>query len=123
MGAAPSTPSEVVDAYHRAWTTGDIGTAMSLVDDDVVVSAPNEEVRTREDWQAYIAGFAPRLTGAPLVTRLVDGDHVALWYLPQTAVTTTTQASELFTVRDGRITEIRLVFDRPAYVPPGQEPR
>ena len=48
---------------------------------------------------------------------MTDGTRVALWYFPQTAVTTTTLASELFTVREGRITEIRLAFDRLGYAP------
>jgi hypothetical protein len=45
---------------------------------------------------------------------------VALWYFPQTAVTQTTLASELFTVRNGQIVEIRLAFDRLGYIPPDQ---
>jgi hypothetical protein len=45
---------------------------------------------------------------------------VALWYFPQTAVTQTTLASELFTVRNGKIVEIRLAFDRLGYIPPDQ---
>ena len=59
------------------------------------------------------------LTAAPELTRMTDGDRVALWYFPQTAVTTTTLASELFTVRSGQIVEIRLAFDRLGYMPAG----
>jgi hypothetical protein len=62
------------------------------------------------------------LTGAPEHARMTDGDRVALWYFPQTEVTTTTMASELFTVRNGKIVEIRLAFDRLGYVPQSQQP-
>ena len=53
---------------------------------------------------------------------MTDGDRVALWYFPQTAATTTTLASELFTVDNGQIVEIRLAFDRLSYVPKSQQP-
>ena len=113
-------PAAIVDAYHRAWTSGDIDTALGYLADDVEVHAPDERVQTKADWHRYLSGFAPRLTGAPELTRLVDGARVALWYYPQTAATSTTLASELFTVRDGAITEIQLAFDRLGYVPQHQ---
>jgi len=68
------------------------------------------------DWNHYVASFVPMLTGAPEHAQMTDGERVALWYFPQTAVTTTTLASELFTVCDGQIVEIRLAFDRLGYV-------
>jgi len=48
--------------------------------------------------------------------------RLALWYFPPTAATTTTLASELFTVRGGQIVEIRLAFDRLGYTPQEQQP-
>ena len=53
---------------------------------------------------------------------MTDRDRVALWYFPQTAATTTTLASELFTVQEGQIVEIRLAFDRLGYIPHEQQP-
>lgn len=111
-----------VEAYHRAWTSGDVDRALTYVSDDVRCFAPDEKVTTKGDWHEYLAGFVPMLTGAPEHTRMTDGGRVALWYFPQTAVTTTTLASELFTVREGQITEIRLAFDRLGYIPQEQQP-
>lgn len=111
-----------VEAYHRAWTGGDVDEALTYVSDDVRCFAPDEDVSTKRDWHAYLAGFTPMLTGAPEHARMTDGDRVALWYFPQTSVTTTTLASELFTVRDRQIVEIRLAFDRLGYVPTSQRP-
>ena len=107
----------IVDAYHRAWTSGDVDLALKYVSDDVRCFAPDAGVATKTDWQEYLSGFVPMLTGAPEHDRMAEGDRVALWYFPQTAVTTTTLASELFTVRDGQIVEIRLAFDRLGYRP------
>lgn len=111
-------PLAVVQAYHEAWTSGDVESALTHLADDVRCFAPDEDVTTKGDWQVYLASFVPMLTGAPEHARMVDGSRVALWYFPQTDVTTTTLANELFTVDDGQIVEIRLAFDRLGYAPP-----
>jgi ketosteroid isomerase-like protein len=112
----------IVEAYHRAWTSGNVDQALTLVSDEVRCYAPDEDVTTKSDWHQYLAGFVPMLTGAPEHARMANDDQVALWYFPQTAATRTTLASELFTVRDGQIVEIRLAFDRLGYVPREQQP-
>lgn len=109
-----------VQAYHHAWTSGDVDRAMTYVADDVRCYAPDENVTTKADWHDYLTRFVPMLTGAPEHARMTDGARVALWYFPQTAVTKTTLASELFTVRGREIVEIRLAFDRLGYVPQEQ---
>ncbi len=111
-----------VEAYHQAWTSGDVERALTCVSDDVRCFAPDENITTKNDWHDYLANFVPMLTGAPEHSRMTDGDRVAIWYFPQTAVTTTTLASELFTVRQGQIVEIRLAFDRLGYIPQQQQP-
>ncbi len=111
-----------VEAYHQAWTSGDVERALTYVSDDVRCFAPDENVTTKNDWHDYLASFVPMLTGATEHTRMTDGDRGALWYFPQTAATNTTLASELFTVRHGQIVEIRLAFDRLAYIPQQQQP-
>lgn len=111
-----------VEAYHQAWTSGDVDRALTYVSEDVRCFAPDENVATKGDWREYLVGFVPMLTGAPEQTRMTDAGRVALWYFPQTEVTTTTLASELFTVREGQIVEIRLTFDRLGYIPQEQQP-
>ena len=118
VGVGPT----IVQAYHQAWTSGDVDLAMTYVSEEVRCFAPDPDVTTKTDWQKYLSGFVPMLTGAPELARMADGDRFALWYFPQTAVTTTTLASELFTVRDGQIVEIRLAFDRLGYVPREHQP-
>lgn len=112
------TPVATVEAYHRAWTGGDVELALTYLSDSVVCAAPDPAITTKAHWREYLSRFVPMLTGAPELTRMTDGDRVALWYFPQTAVTDTTLASELFRVEDGRITDIRLCFDRLNYMPP-----
>lgn len=111
-----------VEAYHRAWTSGDVDHALTYVSNDVRCFAPDANVTTKDDWRGYLTSFVPMLTGTPEHTRMTDGNRVALWYFPQTAATTTTLASELFTVQGGEIVEIRLAFDRLGYLPRDQRP-
>ena len=108
---------DVVLDYHQAWTSGDVDRAMKCVSDDFVCQAPDGRLE-KEAYREYLASFVPHLTGAPDVARFAEGEHVALIYYPQTAVTKTTPATEYFTVRDGVIVESLLMFDRLSYAPP-----
>lgn len=87
--------------YHQAWTSGDVEGAMDRVSDDVVCHAPGAVLDGKEAYHGYIAGFAPSLTGIREVASFADGDRVALFYYPQTAVTATAPAAECFTSETG----------------------
>lgn len=117
---AQETAHDVVKNYHRAWTGGDVEHAMTLVADDITCRAPGIDFSGKEAYQGFIAGFAPALTGVADIAEFAQGDRVALFYYPQTAATSTTPAAECFTVRDGKISESVLIFDRLSYGPGGQ---
>lgn len=116
---APSRTSalETVLDYHRAWTSGAIDRAMSLVAENAVCHAPGEDLVGKDAYRAFLAGFAPSLTGLTEVARLADDHHVMLFYRPHTATTTTAPAAECFTVEDGTIVKNLLVFDRLSFAP------
>jgi ketosteroid isomerase-like protein len=110
---------DVVTRFHRAWTSGDLDTAMSQLADDFVCHTPGDGSLGKQAYREYLAGFIPVMTGVVDLAQFADGDHVALFYYPQTAVTDKTLAAEYFTVRDGRVAESALAFDRLSYGPPG----
>ncbi|MFT3888371.1 MAG: nuclear transport factor 2 family protein [Arachnia sp.] len=112
------TAHDVVQRYHRAWTSGDIDGAMACVADDIVCRAPGKDLVGKEAYRGFIAGFAPMLTGIGDIADLVDGNRVALFYYPETAATAIAPAAELFTVVDGTIRESVLIFDRLSFSPP-----
>ncbi|MFC0623415.1 nuclear transport factor 2 family protein [Kribbella deserti] len=122
MPAVNDDALSTVEAYHQAWTSGDVDKALTYLSDDVRCFAPDENVTTKAEWREYLASFVPMLTAAPEHSRMTAGPRVALWYFPQTAETTTTLASELFTVQAGQIVEIRLAFDRLGYIPRDRQP-
>lgn len=113
-----ATALEAVLAYHRAWTAGDVDGAMTWVADDIFCRAPGGDLVGKDAYRAFLAGFAPRLTGLTDIATFEDGDRVALFYYPRTAATSTAPAAECFTVRDGVIAESVLIFDRLSFAPP-----
>jgi len=114
------TAHGIVKKYHQAWTTGDIDTAMSCVSKDIICRAPGIDLKGINAYRDFIGGFAPMLTGIGEIAEFAEGDRVALFYYPQTAVTATTPAAEYFTVEDGLIVHSVLIFDRMSYRPTGQ---
>jgi len=113
------TPAlETVLAYHRAWTSGNLDSAMGFVDEHIVCRAPGGEITGKDAYCAYLGGFSQMMTGLTDIAAFGDDQHVMLFYCPHTAVTSTAPAAEYFTVRDGRIVESLLVFDRLSYAPP-----
>lgn len=115
-----NTAYDIVQKYHRAWTSGDIDTAMNVVADDIVCRAPGVDLDGKDAYRGFIGGFAPMLTGIGEIAEFVDGDRVALFYYPQTTATLTAPAAEFFTVQDGKIASSVLIFDRLSYGPPEQ---
>lgn len=110
--------SEIVQDYHQAWTSGNIDRAMALVADNVVCRAPGGDLTGKDAYREFIGGFAPTLTGLTDIASFADAERVALFYYPQTAATTTAPAAECFTVREGKIAESVLIFDRLSFGPP-----
>ena len=117
---AEESAFEIVQEYHRAWTSGDVDAAMEFVADSIVCRAPGQDFESKDAYRQFIAGFAPRLTGIEEIAEFADGQRVALFYYPQTAATSTTPAAEFFTVENGQIAESMLIFDRLSYAPPTQ---
>lgn len=114
------TAYDIVKKYHNAWTSGNIEKAMSYVAEDITCRAPGVDLDSKDAYQGFIGGFAPMLTGIGDIAEFTDGNRIALFYYPQTAATSTTPAAEFFTVKDGKIANSVLIFDRLSYGPPEQ---
>lgn len=115
----PKQPTlDSVLEYHRSWTRGDIDGALEHVADDIVCKAPGGDIVGKEQYRAFLGGFAPTLTGITDVAAFGDDDHVVLFYYPHTEQTSTAPCAEHFTIRDGKIAENLLTFDRMSFFPP-----
>lgn len=113
----PTSAYAIVQNDHHAWTSGRVDRAMTWATDDINWSAADQDLSGTADYRAFTAGFAPALTGLPNITTFADEDQIALFYYPQTAATTTAPAAEYLKVRDGKIADSVLVFDRLSFGP------
>jgi len=116
-----SAALETALAYHRAWTSGDLDRAFAYVADDIICRAPGGDITGRDAYRGFLGGFAANLTGLTDVAAFGDEAHVLLFYYPHTAATSAAPAAEYFTIRDGRIVESLLVFDRLSFTPPPEQ--
>jgi hypothetical protein len=106
------TDSNVVRNYHDSWTRGDMTAARSFLADGLDFQGPIDTFSSADDFIATLAGFAQMLTRVDLLQEFYADDAAALLYDCVTnSPAGTIRTAEFFSLRDGRIAIIRLVFD------------
>lgn len=113
-----SAALRAVRAYHKAWTSHDLESAMAYVADDIVCEAPGARIVGAEQYRVFLGGFMAKLTGVRTVAEYGDDTTAVLFYYPHTALAEDAATAERFAVAGGRITGSVLVFDRASFAPP-----
>ena len=103
---------QTVLAYYEAWSRKDIDATMSHVADEIVCDAPAGRVEGQAAFRAFWAGFMKILTGSQLIAAFGDETTALLLYDTATVPVAHSPAAEYLTVKNGKITASRLVFDR-----------
>ena len=98
--------------YSRAWTSGDVDTAMSYLAEDIVCDAPAGRIEGAPAYRRFTEDFVAKLTGCTITNVLGDDANAAVVYSLDTRLARGFQAVEYVTVEDGKITRILTVFDR-----------
>lgn len=114
------TPSEVVDAYYRLLEAGEtrVDALGEILDPALVFEGPAGVRPGAEAFVAGVAGFIETVQHIHEIARVEAGPRIAVIYdavLPGGQV----RMAELLTVKDGRVSEIRLVFPPADYVAKG----
>jgi hypothetical protein len=104
----------VIRAYRDSWTTGDFGTAVSLLADGLIVEAPVNEYPTAGSFAAALKAFGSLASSVELHAATSDGDDAMLLYDMDVAGLGTLRVAEHFTLRDGKIARIRQIHDTAA---------
>lgn len=99
-------------AYHRAWTSGDFELAMTHIAPDIECQAPSGRLRGAEAFRAFMGPFVRILLRSELVAAFGDERTAVLIYDTDTVPVTDAPGAECLTVADGKITHMRIVFDR-----------
>jgi len=98
--------------YYHAWSGGDFEAAMQLVAPDIVCHAPAGQVEGAQAFRAFMGPFAAMVQSSSLVAAYGDDEQAVLIYETATPLVADAPGAELHRVTNGRITELRLLFDR-----------
>ncbi|WP_433725600.1 nuclear transport factor 2 family protein [Actinoplanes sp. CA-051413] len=112
MPEEESAALRVALAYHRAWTSKDVELALTYVADDLVCDAPAGRIDGRDAYRDFLAPFARSLISTTLIAAFGDEDKALLMYDTSSALVASAPGAECLTVRQGRITHSRFIFDR-----------
>jgi ketosteroid isomerase-like protein len=112
MTESTSPALEVALAYFHAWTGHDLDRAMEYVADDMVCDAPAGRLEGAAAFRGFMGPFVQILTGSQLIAALGNDEQAVVVYDTETVPVKTAPAAECVTVREGKITYSRFIFDR-----------
>jgi ketosteroid isomerase-like protein len=107
-----TTPLDIVLSYYRAWTSQDFDLAMTYLADDLVCHAPAGRLDGAEAFRGFMEPFSRILVSSEIVGSFGDETTAILMYDTSTRPVADAPGAEFHTVRDGKIVELRIIFDR-----------
>ena len=103
---------QLIESYHKAWTSGDFIAARRCLADNLDFKGSIDTFQDADDFINALKGFKGMLQGIGLLKSYFDHGGGALLYdCDTTTPAGVVRTSEFFSVDNGKITEIRLVFD------------
>jgi ketosteroid isomerase-like protein len=112
-GAREESPAlDVALAYYEAWTSKDLDGAMSYIADDIVCDAPAGRMEGAAAYREFMAPFVQIFKSAQMIAAFGDEETALVMYDTETVPVKSAPAAECVTVKDGKITYSRFVFDR-----------
>jgi ketosteroid isomerase-like protein len=108
----PSSALQIALAYYDAWTSKDFEQAMTYVSDVIVCDAPAGRIEGVDAYRAFMGRFVQILKGTQLIAAFGDDETAIVMYDTETVPVKSAPGAECVTVRDGKITRSRFVFDR-----------
>ncbi len=112
---------ETALAYFGAWSMKDIDGTMSHVAGDIICDAPSGCIEGAAAYREFWAGFMKMLRGAKLVAAFGDETTALIMYDTETLAVKSAPAAEYLTVKNGKITACRIIFDRAPFIEARQQ--
>jgi len=112
MTNADSPALKTALAYYHAWTSHAFDQAMTYVAQDIVCLAPAGRLEGAEAFRGFMESFTKILTRSSLVAAFGDETTAMLMYDTNTLPVKDAPGAECLTVEDGKITRLRIIFDR-----------
>jgi len=98
-------------AYYQAWTSHDLDKAMSYIADDIVLDSPGGRLEGADAYRGFLGPFLQILTGSKMIAAFGDEETALVMYDTETMPVKSAPGAECVTVKDGKITYSRNVFD------------
>ena len=103
---------QIVTNYHNAWTSGDMKAARFYLADDLDFQGSIDIFRRADDFIVALTMFQKMIQKINLIQSFFSENGAALLYDCDTmSPAGVIRTAEFFTVTDGEIKSIRLVFD------------
>jgi ketosteroid isomerase-like protein len=112
MSELTSPALDIALAYHKAWTSHDLDKAMTYVADDIVCDAPAGRLEGATAYREFMGPFVQILTGSKIIAAFGDDDTALIMYDTETVPVKSAPGAECVTIKNGRITNSRFIFDR-----------
>ena len=112
MNEQTSAALDTALAYHRAWTSHDFDQAMTHIGENIVCQAPAGRIDGAEAFRAFMEPFSQILTASKLLAAFGDETTAVLMYDADTVPVQEAPGAECLTVTAGKITHMRIIFDR-----------
>ncbi|MHB8325485.1 MAG: nuclear transport factor 2 family protein [Candidatus Dormibacteria bacterium] len=107
-----SAALETALAYHRAWTSHDFEEAMTYIAQDIVCQTPAGRLDGAAAFRGFMGPFVQILTRSKLIAAFGDATTAVLMYDADTVPVTDAPGAECLTVKDGKVSHMRIIFDR-----------
>jgi limonene-1,2-epoxide hydrolase len=111
------TAAQVVEAYSRALNARDFEAARALLADDLRFEGPIDTFDRADDYLTAIRNLMGMARGMEHQGMIAQGDDVAVFYRLDTPIAVAPVA-EWYTVRGGKITQLRAYFDARPFARP-----
>lgn len=113
--------TDVVDRYNRALAARDFTAARAQLADNLRFEGPIDRFEKADDYIKAITGLYGMVKGVEHQATIAEGENVAVFYLLDTPVAKAPVA-EWYTVRDGKIVQLRAYFDARPFARSGERP-
>jgi hypothetical protein len=112
MTDSKDTAVQVALAYHRAWAGHDFEQAMTYIDPGIVCDAPAGRLEGAAAFRGFMGPFTTIVTESSVVAAFGDATTAVVMYDTSTRPVPAAPGAEYVTVAGGRITYMRIIFDR-----------
>jgi ketosteroid isomerase-like protein len=111
MSIQQGAAAKVAQDYFSAWSARDVDRTVSYAADEIVCDMPTGRFEGTEQFRKLWTDFLGMTIGADLIAVYGDDEHAVLVYNVDTVPVKKAPGADYLTVRDGKITSIRMIFD------------